>query len=455
MIYCLFDGRIRRGILLFILFLMLIYIPLSDVHCSSEYVYYGVVDCRAKEALIALVGLEDDTIVRIYDLGRDKLISEVRLDRLEKRFVVISNGTMFKLVSDHLVSVTLLAGRELPDPKSDKGPVVIGFLTSTSGNYVGKEFIFVASQELSGTPYRILALEDSKITIFKEDGGEYMSFSLKANEYRDISLKSWVAYRVKSTGNIIIQSGEIWRLRSLFIPSVDGSFIGRHFYSRSLCSWPAHFDYGFKILSLKNAKVTIWDVKFKRVIERLKVEGGRAATVKPKAEEIFVESDEPIVLSFVHNKSVRALIEYRASSSYMSVKPGVEALIYIPMKGKSKAYIFAYEDTVVEIDDAPLTLRKDSYFMIKPGIHKIKASKDIVIQLVHWVLLPPEWLAYSLEEFGTPIPCVQTVNTTPKVKLKPLTGEAMQISYTTIGAIIAIIVIATLCLIAVKRRGKT
>jgi len=240
------------------------------------------VDCRAREALIVLVGLEDDTIVRIYYLGRDKLISEVRLDRLEKRFVVISNGTMFKLVSDHLVSVTFLAGRELPDPKSDKGPVVIGFLTSTSGNYVGKEFIFVTSQRLTGAPYRILALEDSKITIFREDGGEYMSFSLKANEYRDIALKSWVTYRVKSTGNIIIQSSEIWRQRSFFIPSVDGSFVGRRFYSRSLSSRPAHFDYGFKILSLKNAKVTIWDVKFKRAVERLKVEGGRAVTVKPK-----------------------------------------------------------------------------------------------------------------------------------------------------------------------------
>ena len=64
-------------------------------------------------------------------------------------------------------------------------------------------------------------------------------------------------------------------------------------------------------------------------------------------------------------------------------------------------------------------------------------------------------LSSPLEEFGTPIPCVQTVNTTPKVKLKPLTGEAMQISYTTIGAIIAIIAIATLYLIAMKRRGKT
>ena len=64
-------------------------------------------------------------------------------------------------------------------------------------------------------------------------------------------------------------------------------------------------------------------------------------------------------------------------------------------------------------------------------------------------------LSSPLEEFGTPIPCVQTVNTTPKVKLKPLTGEAMQISYTKIGAIIAIIVIATLCFIAIKREGKT
>ncbi|MCD6537600.1 LPXTG cell wall anchor domain-containing protein [Candidatus Bathyarchaeota archaeon] len=39
--------------------------------------------------------------------------------------------------------------------------------------------------------------------------------------------------------------------------------------------------------------------------------------------------------------------------------------------------------------------------------------------------------------------------------MKPLTGEAMQISYTTIGAMIAVILIATLGLIAMKRRGKT
>lgn len=55
-----------------------------------------------------------------------------------------------------------------------------------------------------------------------------------------------------------------------------------------------------------------------------------------KAEEIFVESDKPIVLSFMHNKTTGTLLKYRVSSSYMSVKPGVEALIYIPMKGSRR-----------------------------------------------------------------------------------------------------------------------
>jgi len=79
----------------------------------------------------------------------------------------------------------MLLDTGIPNETTFEGPIPTTYYISTDGSYIGKEFIFIASQGLSGTRYRILALEDSKVTVYKEDGGTYMSFGLKANEYKD------------------------------------------------------------------------------------------------------------------------------------------------------------------------------------------------------------------------------------------------------------------------------
>ena len=74
-----------------------------------------------------------------------------------KHFVKIPNGTLFKVVSNKILSVLLVggnvAGREL-EPNLPEAPVAQTFYTSTEGSFVGREFVFIACQGLNDTPFK-------------------------------------------------------------------------------------------------------------------------------------------------------------------------------------------------------------------------------------------------------------------------------------------------------------
>jgi len=61
------------------------------------------------------------------------------VNRLEKVFVSLPNGTFFEIVSSKPLSVMLLGGRLL-----EEGQLWTSiFYTSLDGGYVGKEFVFM------------------------------------------------------------------------------------------------------------------------------------------------------------------------------------------------------------------------------------------------------------------------------------------------------------------------
>jgi mannose-6-phosphate isomerase-like protein (cupin superfamily) len=459
--------------------------------CSEEYVYYAVIPSRiyyaeprrilqtiidptygfeidprsiATSALVSIVASQDDTHVRVYNLSDNNLLDEAELNAMEKTFVRLPNGTRFKVVSNRLVTVKILGGNgeawegsfhligEL-DPSIREGPTSVTFYTSTDGYYVGKEFVFVASQRLIGTPYKIRALEDAEVTITSE-GGVEKSFTLQANTYRNLALESFKAYKVKSTGNIMVQSGapSTRSSRSFYVPSVKGGFVGRVFYSSSITNWDPIEDSGFVILALEDANVAIWDVKMKRVIQKFEIrEGGRVA-VKPKAEEIMVESDKLITFAFVHNGSYRGdRPKYGAGVAFIGVRPNEETIFFLPTNSSVQVYIFSYEDAQVKIDDVPITVKADSFFLLtSPGTHKITSDKNIVIEVIHWPLYPS---IQGIVSFSVAVPCIQTVNLTPNVSLTPLLKEGFPMSYIAIGVGVVIAVVA-LGFIMMKRRTK-
>ncbi|MEM3590878.1 MAG: hypothetical protein QW702_02105 [Candidatus Bathyarchaeia archaeon] len=474
-----------RAIAIFCLLLLTAFFSPQIVQVNEkqheEYVYYGVIPSRiyfaepsrplhgaidptagfeidplsvARSALIAIIALQDDTNVKVYTLDDGDLIAEARLNFMEKFFVKVANGTRFKVVSNNPVTTMILGGnvggKEL-SPEMSMGPTPNTFLTSIDGRYVGKEFIFIASQGLTGTPYRILALEDSEITVTCEDGAEE-SFRLKAYTYKGLSLKPFKAYRVKSTGHVIMQCGGPGSF-SFQVPSAEGGFVGRYFFSSSITTWDTVEEYGFKILSQKNAKVSIWDVEYRRKLSEIEVKGGEGATVKPNANEIMIESSEPITVIFAHNGSLARSYSwaYGAGVTFMAVRANEEALIYLPQNSTVEAYIFAYEDSLVNINDATINIRADSFFCLtNPGVNKISSDKTLIIQIVHWPLFPQ---FQGISSFGAVVPCIQTVGLSTNISISPIEQEGSPVSaiYIYIGVAAAIIV-ASIGYILAKRR---
>ena len=463
----------------------------SLVGCADEYVYYGVVPARIyyympahvlhgaadltagwiieertirSSGILAIVAYTDNTNVKVFNLKDGSVISSTPLNRMQKHYDLLPNASMVKVVSDHRVSVMLLCGiigDGLPNATTIEGPGENTFLTSTDGTYVGKEYIFIASQGLINMPYSIIALEDAQITIYKDDGSTETSFTLKANEFKVFRLSAFKAYRVTSTGNIMLEEGCPGE-RSFYVPSTQGGFVGTVFYVRTSEGqrgdkylYDPIEEHGFTIMALEDAKVTMWDVEYKKPEAEWNIKAGDSVSmIRPAAREIMIESDKPITVAFLHNGGIRTANGYLLGSGItcMGIRPNEDTMVHLPTNSSNQAYIFAYEDTTVNVDDVPITIKRDQYFiMTMPGDHKIRSDKNVVLQLIHRPLIPPE---QGIGYFGFEVSCIQDVNLTPTVTLTPLTSEGgFPTTYIIIGAVAAVAV-AVAGFIAMKRRSK-
>jgi hypothetical protein len=486
-----------KGFLIAILLIMPLNILL--LNSQSEYVYYGVVPARiwyyetvsgtndlslgwrlvpatvADHGYIAIVASQDGTQVRVYTLPGKTLVSEFSLNAMGKRYVSLPNGTMFKVVSDKLVSVLLMSpppGGGVPGVDATAGPIVAGFYNSVAGAYVGKEFVIETSQGLKGLLHTIFAIEDAEVTLTDEDGST-QTFKLKANTYRELQPKPLTTYRINSTGNIMIQGGYMTingkdMQRSFFVPSAEGGFIGRRFYSGvadladegSLTE-----ENGFVIFALEDAKVTVWDLYNQKAVEELNVKVGEPAYVRPSEIKVFqaiaFDSDKPITVQFLHSGSIKWAgmgVSYGAGLTYLGIRPNEDTPFMLPTNSTIYAYLFAGEDANVVVDDVPMTLRPDEPWIIStPGPHTVRSSKNLVLLLLHYPLIPPNQgiVFQSLENgFGVTVPCVQTVSVTPSVTLHPLSGEGFTLPTNYIIILVILIVIIVIVAIVVLRRNK-
>jgi hypothetical protein len=410
----------------------------------------------AKSALLSIVAHYDNTEVKVFLLPDTRLIEHKTINRMEKIFITLPNGTFFKVQTNKMVTVELLGGciggRDV-SPDMDRGPVIASFYPATDGGYVGKEFIFIASQGLMDIPYRILALEDSEVTIY-EDGQETSKLTLKVNQYKSLSLKPFRVYRFVSTGNIMVQSG--WGC----IPSVEGTFTGKAFYTSSTTSWDPTVAYGFQIIAHeKDARVKIYDVMSTRKIDEFTVPAGKNVTVKPPAEKIYIESYEPIAFMYVHHGLSGGGAggggwAYGSGFSYVGVGPGETVYIYVPVSTSQTSFIFASEDgTIVAVDGAPIELNEDDFITLTNGLHEIKTTKNILIQITYWPSYP-EFQAIS--GFGVIIPAVETINSKKTVQFKPpyeVGGAGTPLTYYVI-VVVVIVAVAFAATYYFKIRGK-
>jgi len=469
------------------LFLLLMFVRITLITPQTEYVYYGVIPERmyqyvpveetdlskgwtlmpysvADHGYLSILALQDGTTVQVYTLPDKKLMFETTLNAEEKTYVSLPNGTMFKIVSNKLVSVLIFsppAKGGIPGVNVTESPGVLGFYTAVDGAYVGKEFLIEASQGLTGFGYIIFAVEDAEVTLTDENG-ETRSFSLKANSFKELMLKPLTTYRITSTGNIMVQAGTptLWGSRSFFIPSAEGGFIGRRFYTRTSQTFDVKEENWFIISSLENAKVTIWDLNTKKVISEFNVKPGEPVMSKPTAPEavagvsvIVFDSDNPILVQYLHSGSIKrsyGLANWGVGFTYLGIRPNEDTPFMLPTNSTIYAYLFASEEGHVVVDDVPITVKPDEPYIISiPGPHSIKSDKNLVLLLLHYPLIPPN---QGINGFGVPVPCVQTVSVTPSITLHPISGEgfALPINYIIILVILIVVIVVT----ALLRRKK-
>jgi hypothetical protein len=438
-------------------------IAVSEVHAQDEeYEYYGYVPAKiwqynltdannvtsgwklqtstvASAALIVIVGIVDGTHVKVYNLDNGSLVSETTIDSMQKHYAVFHNATAFKVETSELANVLLLNYGSVPPSNATSGPLPVTFYQSTDGAYVGKEFVFMGSGLGYNLDYLILAMENAEVTVTRDDG-DVQQFLIAANAWEEPIWQPFRTYKVVSTGNIMIQSTRLpnaWgEIRTLCVPSVEGGFVGKTFYSWSQTSWDPGESYGFRVSAAQDAQITVWNLETKQQILKANIQAGSGFGFKPQAPAIVMQSDQPVTLEYIHNGSLESIDgtgmygAYGSGLAYIGVKQDEDTPFYLPVDSYVEAYIFASKDTVITVDGNEQTIRGDTYFMLfLPGTHIIRANRKLVIEILNWPF-EPEYQGLQYE--GVQVPSIQTVDVVPDVSLTPL-GESFPIMYVVIG----------------------
>ncbi len=441
----------------------------SEVHAQDTmYEYYGYVPARiwqynltdgnnvdsgwklqtgtvASAALVVIVGIVNGTHVKVYNLDDMSLVSEATIGSMQRHYAVFRNGTFFKVETSELANVMLLNYGSVPTSNATSGPLPVAFYQATDGAYVGKEFVFMGSGLGYNLDYLILALENADVTVTRDDG-DIQQFPIAANAWEEPIWRPFRVYKVVSTGNIMIQSTRLpnaWgEVRTLCVPSVEGGFVGKTFYSWAQTSWDPIESYGFRVSAAQDAVITVWNLETKQQILTKVVQAGSGFGFKPQAPVIVVQSDQPVTLEYIHNGSLESVDgpgmygAYGSGVGYIGVKPDEDTPFYLPVDSYVEAYIFASEDTDIIIDGTESAISANAYITLTiPGTHVLRANRKLVIEILNW---PSEPEFQGLQYEGVQVPSVQTVDVVPDVTLTPL-GESFPIMYIAIGIAIAAI----------------
>jgi len=418
---------------------------ITQVYTSGYYSYTNVTG--QVRGIVAIVGIHDGTRVAVYTLPDRSLVRSLTVNRLEKAVVYLPNGTFFKATSDRPVSIILMGGLGI-----ETGEAMIStFFTSVEGGYVGEEFIFMDVEAktmtyqagvwavLPGLPVRVYAVEDSDVTVWSANGTKLKEFKVPANGYQELSLQSMEAFRLLSTGAVMVQT--FTTDRSVFYPAVEGGFVGRLFYGTAPIKelWGASWTragFSYIATSAENAKIQLADLEFKKKVSDVDVSGGRNVSFPITVGHMSAQSDRPLLLMFKSDDNTGGM-------AIAGLAAGQEAYVYAP---SGETYVFAYKETVVLLDDVQVRLQADGILPIPEGAHKLSASENVIIEATNYVK------GSSIANFGQCLPSAQSLSLrNTDVKAKPVTEQGLP--WMEIGAAAALMaVVAALLVVKTRRR---
>ncbi|RJS90652.1 hypothetical protein CW705_05805 [Candidatus Bathyarchaeota archaeon] len=441
--------RLLRTSLFSILISLCILVLLSNagLNVEGKYIYFGYVPLNIEYTRIYIVGNHDATGITIYSLPEMEIIAKFVVDRMEEREVNVPSGSMLEIVSSKPATVILAGGSDIAAVNAS----ISTFYTSVEGGYIGREFIFRTfyKEEGSGGVYTVYALEKSEVTVYDSSGAKVMSFDLAPHEFKDFVLESSKVYRISSTGYVMFQSFFVLNLghgsgvwKSHAVPSLEGAFVGRHFYER--CIYPGYYSGGseppidFVFSSSSDAKIGFYDLDGRAKFGEEAIKAGTNGSFSFQKYHLFFETNKPATLFSIANGGGLLVGGLRA---------GEVACINVP---SDESFLFAYTQTILSLDDVEYSLEPNSTFRLPTGVHKIKADKTVLFTLVHRG--SKSGVGSFETSFGACLPSIRSVEIEyPNLKISPL-GETSWMTYIEAAAAVIGIVVAVLVIKKVTSR---
>lgn len=210
---------------------------------------------------IYIVGLEDNTHFKIYDITEDSpfLACEGTINRGQIFEYKAAAKKFYKIISNKPLQGYIIGG-QWAGWKDQSSAVLSGsiFHPSVEGKLVGREFFvlaggsyynptpgavgqgtFASPIDAPSVPERdmgfikIFGLEDSHVKIFNAtDGKLLVEFDIGPDMCRVFETKQWTLYHIISTGNIIVQDPGGGTCVE-YAPSITGGYVGKVHYGAS------------------------------------------------------------------------------------------------------------------------------------------------------------------------------------------------------------------------------
>lgn len=358
-------------------------------------------------ARLYVVGVNDTTHVELHNLTTNTLIASKTLNRMELWTITLgtrvtgdtvppSEETYFKLVADRFVAAYAQAGiMDGPDLTSGSST----FYPSTDGGFVGKEFIFVAANScwspgiylIYFNMHLVLGVEDSHVTIYNSSSHKVAELDVAANSLKTVTLESSKVYRLVSTGRVMV-AGLAYD-SFLYLPSLTGGFVGKHFYGTMPGGREGAGPEALLAAALEDTRVRVYDLT--RPSWHLGLAGPDLERSLRAGEEWFnasIQASRPLRFESTGNITVlvgRGSWHWAISAASPNLIGddiafiGARADQAIQFYAFTGAVLFAWEDSIVEVDGASVRMTRDSYLTILSGLHVVKGSAPLTIEVLN------------------------------------------------------------------------
>jgi len=336
---------------------------------SQEYKYYFYAPANQ---LLLVVGFSDNTLLKLYRLSKygleKSLMWSGSVDRMSKVIVPISKG-FYVLYASNRAGVALCT--DWNKTKIEGG----FFYPATTGNFVGKEFIFVVFDYGEGIP-TVYAFEDADVKVYDYTGKLVEEFTLWQNDTRTLHLFRGSLYRVTSTGRIAILQMSDDRMVVALGPY--GNFKGTWLIGGT------HHSCGiFAVMAYDTCEVVVEDARRKIKLHKHVFTSDDVKSNKPWSVVVRLT----LFLKFSSNSPITALVgedddeldvDHMIGVAIAGVKGGEEFRIYAP----SGLVIFALENCEIEVNNALYTVSEGQYLIFNRGAYTIKSNRNLIIEII-------------------------------------------------------------------------